>query len=149
MQDLLLFGAGIIVGAMNAIAGGGTLVGFPVLLAIGLPALTANATSHLVVLPGALSSVYSYRRQIRKLPGRYLLLTIPCALGATLGALILRHTSAHTFQKLVPGLVLFAVLLFAFQPLLHFHLRQHLRTKNKSLQPLILICLAMLPIAIY
>src|SRR5437764_3435076 len=66
LQDLGLFLTGLVVGAMNAIAGGGTLIGFPVLLATGLPALVANATSHLVVLPGTLSSAYGYRKYIKK-----------------------------------------------------------------------------------
>src|SRR4051794_20113220 len=58
MQDIGLFLVGIAVGGMNAIAGGGILIGFPLLLAAGLPALAANATCNIVVLPGALSSAY-------------------------------------------------------------------------------------------
>lgn len=149
MQDILLFGTGILVGAMNAIAGGGTLIGFPVLLAAGLPALAANVTSSVVVLPGALSSVFGYRKYVRKVPPRYLLLIIPCIIGGGLGATILRNTSSNKFQHLVPALVLFAVVLFAFQPLLHFHLNRHLRGKNKGLQPIVLMALALLPVAIY
>ena len=149
MQDVLLFGAGVLVGAMNAIAGGGTLIGFPVLLAAGLPALAANMTSSVVVLPGALSSVFGYRKYVRKVPLRYLLLIIPCVLGGATGATILRNTPGTKFQHLVPALVLFAVVLFAFQPLLHFHLNRHLRGKNKALQPIVLIAVALLPVAMY
>ena len=149
MQDIVLFVVGMVAGVMNAIAGGGTLVGFPVLLAAGQPALIANATSHLVALPGSLSSAYGYRKHLRKLRRSYLLLLIPCIIGTAIGALLLRYTPSDNFEKYVPGLVLFAIILFAFQPLLHFHLHRHIRTKNKSLQPIILISVAMLPVAIY
>ncbi len=149
MHDVILFGAGIVVGAMNAIAGGGMLIGFPVLLATGLPALAANVTSNIVVLPGGLSSAWSYRKYIRKVPRRYMLLLIPCLAGATIGALILRNTKPTEFQHLVPSLVLFAVVLFAVQPYLHFHLHRHMHGKNKGLKPLLLISLALLAVAIY
>lgn len=149
MQDLLLFGAGIVVGAMNSIAGGGMLVGFPVMLAAGLPALAANVTANIVILPGSLSSAYGYRDYIRKVPKRYLLLLIPCIIGAAIGATLLRNTGSEDFQKFVPGLVLFAVILFAFQPYLHFHLHKHMSRKSKAFKPLILIAIALLPVAIY
>lgn len=134
---------------MNAIAGGGLLLGFPALLAAGLSPLSANMTGNMAVLPGLLSSAYGYRKYIRKVPLRYLLLIVPCILGGAIGAIILRNTPGTKFQQLVPGLVLFAVVLFAFQPFLHFHLNRHLRAKSKRLRPLILIALALLPVAIY
>jgi len=149
MQDILLFGAGIVVGAMNAIAGGGILIGFPVLLATGLPAIASNVTAHLIVLPGSLSSAYGYRKYIRKVPARYALLMIPLVLGAAIGATLLRNTSGEQFQKIVPALVIFAVFLFAAQPFLHFHLNKHLRRKSRAFRPLVLIGLALFPVAIY
>jgi uncharacterized protein len=149
LRELIVFLVGIMVGGMNAIAGGGMLLGFPVLLAVGLPPLMANITSNIVVLPGSVSSAYGYRGYLRKVHPRYLLLLIPCVVGATIGALILRNTSGTQFQRLVPGLVLFAVVLFAFQPFLHFHLHRHLRGRRKALRPLVLIALALLPVAVY
>jgi uncharacterized membrane protein YfcA len=149
MQDIGLFLAGLIVGGMNAIAGGGMLIGFPVLLAAGLPALTANVTSNIVILPSSLSSAWGYRKYLRKVPRKYMLLLLPCLLGAAIGALILRNTSSDRFQDLVPALVLFAVILFAFQPFLHLHLHRHMHGKSKRLKPLILISLALLPVAVY
>ncbi|MEK7594339.1 MAG: sulfite exporter TauE/SafE family protein [Patescibacteria group bacterium] len=149
MHDLILFGAGIIVGAMNSIAGGGMLVGFPVMLALGLPALSANVTANIVIMPGSLSSAFGYRDYIRKVPKRYLLLVVPCVLGAAIGALLLRNTSTEQFDKFIPALVLFAVLLFAFQPYLHFHLHKHMKRKSKAFKPLVLIALALLPVAVY
>ena len=149
LTDLLLLLTGIVVGTMNAIAGGGMLLGFPVLLAIGLPALVANATSNIIILPGQLASAYGYRAYLKQVPRVYLWLLPPCAIGAAVGAYILRHTSSNSFEELVPGLILFAVVLFAFQPLLHFHLHKQLKTRKVDNRPLLYIGLALLPLAIY
>lgn len=152
MTELILFLVGIVVGAMNAIAGGGTLVGFPVLLAVGVPPLIANATSSIIVLPGQISSAYAYRKYIKQLPKRYLVLIIPCAIGAAIGTIILRTTSPVNFEKLVPGLIIFAVALFAYQPFLHRMVRKHLHgtvKHRRSIRPLVILCIAMFPLAIY
>ncbi len=148
-HDIILFLMGIIVGAMNSIAGGGMLIGFPVMLALGMPPIDANVTSNVVIMPGSLSSVYGYRAYLRKLHYRYLLLLIPCVAGAAIGATILRNTPGDEFQKIVPALVGFAVVLFAFQPLLHFHLHRHIRGNQKGLASLLIIAVALLPVAIY
>lgn len=100
MHDIILFSAGIFVGAMNAIAGGGMLIGFPVLLAVGLPALAANITSNIIIMPSSLSSAYGYRKYIRKVPRQYLLLVVPCIVGGIIGALILRNTPALLNSKI-------------------------------------------------
>lgn len=147
--DIILFGTGIIIGTMNAIAGGGGLVGFPVLLAVGLPALTADATSYIAVLPGQIASAFGYRKFLRKVPKIYLLLLVPCAAGAAIGSHILRSTSFGDFEKIVPFLVLFSVLIFAFQPILHFHLMQHIRSRHKSAIKLVLLGSAMFVMTIY
>jgi uncharacterized membrane protein YfcA len=149
MHEILLFSVGIVVGAMNAVAGGGMLIGFPVMLAIGMPALVATATTNLVVLPGQLASAYGYRKYLHKLSRKYLLLLIPCMVGAATGATILRHTSNARFTQLAPLLILFAVILFSIQPFLHFHLHRHISKKSKNNQTLVLIALALLPVAIY
>jgi uncharacterized membrane protein YfcA len=148
-QDAALLLVGIFVGGMNSVAGGGMLLGFPVLLAFGLSPLSANITSNLIVLPGGLASAYGYRSYLRKVPLRYLLLVIPCVVGATIGALILRHTSGEEFERIVPALVGFAVVLFAFQPFLHLRLQRHIRGKHKSMTSLLLLALALLPATIY
>lgn len=149
LKDVVLFLVGIVVGSMNAIGGGGMLLGFPVLLATGLSPLVANITSNIVVLPGQITSAFGYRRYIKKLSPRYLILLASCLIGGAIGALLLRNTSDARFQDLVPILVLFAVLLFAFQPLLHFHLRRHIRGRSQNFRTLLIIALALLPTAIY
>ncbi len=149
IKDGILFFVGIAVGAMNAIGGGGMLLGFPVLLAAGLSPLAANITSNVVVFPGQLTSALGYRRYLQKLPARYLILLVSCIIGATIGALLLRKTSTARFQDLAPVLVIFAVLLFAFQPILHFHLRKHINRRSQNMRTLLIIALALLPTALY
>lgn len=149
MHEILVFFVGIGVGVMNAIAGGGMLLGFPVLLAVGLPAFAANVTSNVALLPGSLSSAYGYRKYIRKVPRRYALLLIPSFVGGAIGALILRNTPPTRFNDYIPALILFAVILFAVQPFVHFHLHRHIRGKTKSQLTLFFIALALLPVAIY
>lgn len=149
ITDILLLFVGVLIGGMNAIAGGGMLVGFPVLLAIGIPAIVANATLNIINLPGQMASAYGYRKYLRKVPKAYAWLLIPLAGGAFIGSLILRNTSFDSFEKLVPGLILFAVVLFAFQPLLHFHFNNHLKKKKSDNRPLFYIGLALLPLSIY
>lgn len=103
----------------------------------------------LLCCPGQLASAYGYRKYLHKLSRRYLLLLIPCLLGAAVGATILRHTSNTRFTHLAPMLILFAVLLFSIQPFLHFHLHRHISKKSKNNQVLVLIGLALIPVAIY
>jgi uncharacterized membrane protein YfcA len=149
VKEIILFLVGIIVGGMNSIAGGGMLLGFPVMLAAGMSPLTANVTGNLVILPGQLTSAFGYREFLKRTPKRYLLLLIPCVIGAAIGAEILRHTSSSQFGKLVPGLILFAVLLFAFQPFISLQLHRHMKKRSKRIKPLILIALALFPVTIY
>lgn len=149
LHDIILFLVGIVIGAMNAIAGGGMLLGFPVLLAFGLSPLVANVTSNIVIMPGSISSAYGYRKYIKKVHYRYLLLLVPCILGGAIGALILRNTSNTRFQEIVPGLIVLAVILFAFQPYLHFRLHRHIHGKTKGHGTLFLVALSLLPVAIY
>ncbi len=149
LQDILLLFAGFVVGSMNAIAGGGMLIGFPVLLAYGLSALTANATGPLIVLPGQITSAYGYREYLRKTPRKYAWLLIPLLVGTLIGAVALRHTSGDRFEELVPWLIYFAVGLFAFQPFLHNYLHKHMRTRSKRIKPLFLIGLGLLPVGLY
>lgn len=149
ITDILLFLTGIVVGMMNAVAGGGSLVGFPVLIGFGLAPIVANATSYLTVIPGQISSVFGYRNYLKKVPRLYLLLIIPCVIGAAIGATILKNIAFSQFDRLIPILILLAVLLFAVQPFLHFHLNRHLHGRAKSNWPVLLVGLALLPLAIY
>jgi uncharacterized membrane protein YfcA len=108
----LLLGAGLAGGTVNAIAGGGSLVTFPALLAVGLPAKPANFTNSVAVSPGYLASVYGSRKDLP--PDRARLLPA-AAVGTLLGTLLLKLTPAGAFQLIVPFLVIGAALVLAFQ----------------------------------
>ena len=148
-KDIIILFVGMIVGAMNAIAGGGMLIGFPVLLSLGVPPLVANVTANIITPPGQLAAVFAYRNYLRKVPRRYVLILPFVALGAVAGALTLRAMPSNNFAEMVPVLILFGVALFAFQPSLHLHLHSHLHGRKKNLLPILLIGVALLPITFY
>jgi uncharacterized membrane protein YfcA len=108
----VLSAAALCAGAMNAIAGGGTVLTFPALLLYGIPAIQANATSTLALLVGIVGSVFGYRRQmspVLPLVGRFGLVSVA---GGLLGAILLTFTREETFSLFVPFLLLFATILF-------------------------------------
>ena len=109
------FGAGLIAGAINAVAGGGTLLTFPTLIWLGLNSITANATSTVAVWPGQVSGVIGYRDELKTLERRFLYLAIPSLIGGLGGAYLLRLTPSSVFDKLVPYLILSATVLFMVQ----------------------------------
>jgi uncharacterized protein len=149
MIELLLFLTGIIVGGTNAIAGGGMLIGLPIMIATGMAPLTASVTGIAVSGPGQLASAIGYRKFLRRVPKRFALLIIPLVIGGAGGSLLLRNTSADNFAEIIPFLVLFGVLFFALQPYIHFHLREHLRGKHRTITPLLLVAVALLPLGVY
>jgi uncharacterized protein len=110
--------AGLAAGIFNGVAGGGSLISFPVLLALGYPALTANITNTVGIWPGYLASAAGYRSEIGDQASRLLRLTPVALAGGVAGALLLLTTSTATFDDVVPWLVLGAATLFAAQPLL-------------------------------
>lgn len=109
------FGAAFLAGAINSVAGGGTLVSFPTLIWLGLNSVTANATSTVAIWPGTVGSTWGYRRELRKAEPRFRILIVPSLVGGLSGALLLRWTSPSTFDRMVPWLILFATLLFTAQ----------------------------------
>ncbi len=102
--------------AVNAIAGGGMLIAFPVLVATGIPPIVANATSTVGLLPGGLSGAVGYRKSLVGTAGLQRQMMLTSALGGAVGAFALTHTSDLVFSRVVPWLILFATLLFAFGP---------------------------------
>jgi uncharacterized membrane protein YfcA len=117
MTDLIalawVFLAGLIAGAINSVAGGGTLISFPSLVAVGEPEIISNATNTAALWPGSLSSALGY---VKDTPVQRSLLTtlaVPSFIGGLLGAVILTITPAETFRYVVPFLVLFATLVLA------------------------------------
>jgi uncharacterized membrane protein YfcA len=115
MRHIVVFAAAFIAGAINSVAGGGTLLSFPALIWIGLPSVTANATSTVAIWPGSFGGMVGYREDMRALPARSYLLIIPSALGGIIGAVLLALTPTEVFDRLVPLLILFATVLFMLQ----------------------------------
>lgn len=111
--------AALLAGIMNSVAGGGTLLTFPALIAAGLSPLAANATSTVALVPAALSSMLGYRGELEGARRWALALAVPSLIGGGFGALLLLHTSNAAFERVVPWLVLGATALFLLQrPLL-------------------------------
>ncbi|MGY2085696.1 sulfite exporter TauE/SafE family protein [Blastococcus sp. SYSU DS0539] len=108
--------AGFAAGGINAVVGSGTLVSFPVLLAVGLPPVPATISNSLGLVAGNLSGAIGYRRELRG-QRRLLLRLMPASvLGALTGAFLLLHLPAATFEAVVPVLIGIAVLLVVLQP---------------------------------
>lgn len=107
--------AGLVGGAMNALAGGGTFATLPALIAMGLPANTANATSNVALLPGAATSAWAFRDELGPLGGLpiWLLATITFV-GGLAGSVLLVVTPTRTFDIIIPWLLLFAFLVMLF-----------------------------------
>jgi hypothetical protein len=113
---LLLAGlAAVAGGAVNALAGGGTLITFPTLTALGLPALAANVTNTIAIAPGHLGATLAQMRELRGQRGRLLRLVPAGLLGGLVGGLLLLTTSEKAFRQLVPFLILLASGLLAVQ----------------------------------
>jgi hypothetical protein len=110
-----IFVAGMLAGAINSVAGGGTLISFPSLVAFGEPQIVSNATNTAALWPGSLSSAIGYRKDTPMQAGLLATLLIPSFIGGILGAWILVSTPPGIFNIVVPFLVLFATLLFAFR----------------------------------
>jgi uncharacterized protein len=114
-QIALLAGAGLLAGAVNAVAGGGSLLSFPALLAVGYPALTANVTNSVALTPGYFGGTLGYRRELEGQRRRILALGATSAVGAVLGAFLLVVSSAEFFERVVPFLIFLACALLAAQ----------------------------------
>jgi hypothetical protein len=113
---VLLAAAAFLAGGINAVAGGGSLVSFPALLLAGYPALTANVTNSVALLPGYLGGSLSYRPELRGQRSRVLTLGSISVAGAVLGAVLLLAGPAGLFKRLVPWLILGACALLLAQP---------------------------------
>jgi uncharacterized membrane protein YfcA len=113
---LLLTGVGLITGVVNTVAGGGSLLSFPALLALGYPPLIANVTNTVGVFPSSVGGAVGYRRELEGQASRWLLLAAVCAGGSLLGAWLLLILPDATFEAAVPALIGAASLLVLVQP---------------------------------
>src|SRR5437764_7686487 len=123
VNTLIIIVAAFLAGAINSIAGGGTLLSFPALVWIGRLPILANATNTVALWPGSLAAMIGFRRELAGVPRWLLLLTIPSLVGGIAGALLLLRTPEKLFAAIVPWLILAATLLLAAQELIAKRLR--------------------------
>lgn len=116
LELLAVAAAGVAAGISNALAGAGSLITFPTLVALGVPPLSANVTSTVGLVPGAAGGAIGYADLLREQRGRLPRLIVPTVAGAAVGTALLLITSNDTFEAIVPGLVAGSCLLLLFQP---------------------------------
>ncbi|KIA61435.1 sulfite exporter TauE/SafE family protein [Nocardia vulneris] len=116
LEQLAIFGAGIAAGGINTIVGSGTLITFPALLAFGLPPVTANVSNTIGLVPGAISGVHGYRRELAGQRERLVRLGTASLLGGITGAVLLLTLPANAFKAIVPVLIILALVLVVVQP---------------------------------
>jgi uncharacterized membrane protein YfcA len=117
LDDVVLVLIGVLAGVFNGVAGGGQLLIFPALLAMGIPAFNANVTSTVGILPSYASGIFGFRRHLSGQRAQLRTLVPWTCVGAVAGSILLLVTPASSFRSLVPWLVLLATSLFAVQPL--------------------------------
>lgn len=123
-----LVSAAFAAGAINSVAGGGTLITFPVLVWLGLDPKVANATSTVALWPGLFGGLYGYRRELENSSRILFRLGLTSVVGGAIGAWLLILTPSPTFATLVPFLILFATVLFMTQGTI---------TRRLRLQPIV------------
>jgi len=130
---VLLLLAGFGGGVLIAVAGGGTFVTFPALVFVGIPALSANASSAVALFPGSLTSAWAYRREIFGIADIDLRLFGALSLvGSLIGAMLLLLTPSSIFAGLVPWLMLFATIVFALGNFSTLERLKHVRLGRRA-----------------
>lgn len=115
IEAIGLLVAAFVAGAINAVAGGGSLISFPALLAAGYPSVTANVTNTVALWPGHVGGSIGYREELRGQRSRLAQLMVPNVLGALAGSVVLLGTPEEAFDVVVPFLIAFACLLMLAQ----------------------------------
>lgn len=134
LSGVLLGLAGFAAGAVNAAAGGGTLIVFPALLAAGVPALTANVTASVGLIAGPVGGSLAYREELRGQRHRLIACGLASVLGGAVGALLLLATPGDGFRTFVPYLILTAVALLMAGPRIQAMLRARGRESHPDAQ---------------
>jgi uncharacterized membrane protein YfcA len=114
-NEILVFLAALAAGFINAMAGGGTLVSFPVLLAVGIPPVVANVTNTVALLPGTIGGMWAQRNEFKSQHKRLIKLLPVAIVGGVAGGLLILNTSEDAFNSLIPYLILMATMLLAAQ----------------------------------
>lgn len=127
-EQLAVLGAGLGAGVLTSTVGVASLLSFPVLLAVGLPPVVANASNTVGLVPGAISGSIGYRKELREYPRVTAIVLATCAVGSVGGAVLLLALPPGVFEAVVPWLILLSCLLVGAQPWISRWLR---RTRNE------------------
>ncbi|HXR64985.1 MAG TPA: sulfite exporter TauE/SafE family protein [Ktedonobacteraceae bacterium] len=131
---LITFGAAILGGTLNGVAGGGTFLTLPSLLYIGVAPIEANATSTTALWPASAAATWALRKELaRQNKTLLLVLGITGFIGGTGGALLLLKTSQTTFTQLIPYLLLIATVLFAISPMVNARIKRSIAARKKEI----------------
>jgi len=116
LEALAVLAAGFAAGGVNAIVGSGSLITFPVLLAVGYPSVVANVSNTVGLVPGGISGVIGYRRELEGQRRRAITLACGTSVGAIIGGALLLTLPESVFDAVVPILILLSVVLMALRP---------------------------------
>lgn len=116
LDALGIFAAGLAAGTINTVVGSGSLITFPTLLALGYPPVLANVSNNIGLVPGSISGVVGYRRELRGQRSRIARLSVASLAGGLLGAVLLLVLPGGVFRRIVPVLILLACALVIIQP---------------------------------
>ncbi|MER6175736.1 sulfite exporter TauE/SafE family protein [Streptosporangium sp. NPDC001681] len=134
-EMLAVFAAGVSAGAINTVVGSGSLITFPVLLATGMPAVTAAVSNALGVIPGSISGAIGYRAELSGQSRRILKMSVGALLGGLTGATLLLALPTTAFEKIVPALVGLALVLVILQPRISRSVRRRRERTSGSARP--------------
>ena len=131
-EAVLIAVAGFLAGGVNAVAGGGSLISFPALVAAGLPTLSANVTNTTAVWPGYLGSAAAYRAELADQGHRLRALGLTAAVGGAAGSALLLAAPDDVFDAIVPFLVLVGSLLLLAQPRIAAYVKDRTGTARRD-----------------
>jgi uncharacterized membrane protein YfcA len=132
-QALILFVLGAIASAINAVAGGGSLITFPALtVAFHMPSNIANATNSVALWPGSMAGAIGFKNLLHKTKKYLKVLFVPTLVGSIVGAELFINTSTKVFDRVIPWLILLAAMLLLFQPTVKTFAVKHGRTTSPA-----------------
>ena len=133
---MAVVGAGLGAGVLTSTVGVASLLSFPVLIALGIPPVVANASNTLGLLPGAMSGAFGYRRELREVPRSHTMaVVLICAIGAVGGAALLLALPSRVFAAAAPWLIIFTCLIVGIQPWISRLLRSRPRAARATMSP--------------
>lgn len=143
-QALILFVLGAIASAINAVAGGGSLITFPALtVGFHMPSNIANATNSVALWPGSMAGAIGFKNLLAKTAKYLKVLFIPTLVGSVIGAELFIHTSTKLFDRVIPWLILLAAMLLLFQPKVKEFALKHGRTTSPATGAFLQLLVAM------